>query len=77
MRALLVRVGALGTIVVLGWIAIAHGQRGGDGMPEPAVGDAPANDLRDAQPAAAGPAGDVNPLRARADPEAAHRSRTV
>ena len=65
MRALLVRMGALGTIVVLGWIAMAHAQRGGDGVAgeEPAAGSATANDLRDAQPVPARPARDANPLR--------------
>ncbi len=28
MRVLLLRIGALGTVVVLGWIAIANAQRG-------------------------------------------------
>ncbi len=65
MRALLVRLGALGTIVVLGWIAMAHAQRGGDGVTgeEPAGGGATSNDLRDAQPVPARPARDANPLR--------------
>ena len=49
MKVLLVRIGALVTLVVLGWLAIAQAQRGGDGTDGP---PAPAID------------GNVNPLRA-------------
>jgi uncharacterized repeat protein (TIGR01451 family) len=54
MRVLLLRIGALGVVVVLGWIAIAHAQRGSDdtGLP-------PADS-----------AGSVNPLRASSPPPA-------
>lgn len=65
MRVLLLRIGALGTVAVLGWIAIANAQRGSndqaaedsDGGGSLSIAEAPA------RPVLAPPSGDVNPLR--------------
>lgn len=54
MKVLLLRVGALGTVVMLGWIAIAHAQRGSDDSAT-VVESSDANPLRDAEPAAQRP----------------------
>jgi uncharacterized repeat protein (TIGR01451 family) len=60
MRVLLLRIGALGAVVVLGWIAIANAQRGSsdaaaDGSNAVAAGSS--------QLSVSSPSGDTNPLR--------------
>ncbi|MCE5268034.1 MAG: DUF11 domain-containing protein, partial [Planctomycetaceae bacterium] len=59
MRVLLLRFGALGTVILLGWIAIAHAQRGAVSDEIPPAGNV--NQLRDPPPQRS--AGDDNPLR--------------
>lgn len=55
MKSLLLRIGALGTVAVLGWIAIANAQRGDESSAVIAEGPA--------RPRVTPPTGDANPLR--------------
>jgi uncharacterized repeat protein (TIGR01451 family) len=54
MRILLLRIVGLGVVVVLGWIAIAHAQRGNEST-RPSLDEAAGNPLRPAAPPAAQP----------------------
>lgn len=82
MKALLLRIGALGTVAVLGWIAIANAQRG-TGMStaeESTAGSSAVIAEGPARPVVTPPTGDANPLRssatAPARPYPASRSQT-
>lgn len=69
MRVLLVRIGVLGFVAVLGWIAIANAQRGSSNL---AAGESAGNSAAAVEPPSRPvlnqPNGDANPLRASAPP---------
>lgn len=65
MKSLLIRIGVLGVLFLLGWIAIAHAQRGGEfveAQPQPAAVPMAAPNF--ARPAPATVRREANPLRA-------------
>lgn len=64
MKSLLVRVGALGGLFLLGWIAIAQAQRGGALVEEQSAAGSTAVALDYSTPAPASPERNENPLRA-------------
>ena len=64
MRVLLLRVGVLGTMIGLGWIAIANAQRGNDNVSEGPGGDGSTTAIEEhVRPTLTPPTGDFNPLR--------------
>lgn len=65
MKALLLRVGALGTVAVLGWIAIANAQRGNSvsTAEDSTAGSVAVITEGPARPMVTPPTGDANPLR--------------
>lgn len=77
MKSLLVRVAALGGLFVLGWIAIAQAQRGGELVSEQAAADPPPIASDYASPAPASPERSENPLRAPANPPPASSSSDI
>lgn len=77
MRVLLLRIGVVGTVAVLGWIAIAHAQRGASDMAggESVGGGSSAIDGH-SRPVLSPPTGEVNPLRPATLPARQAPSRT-
>ena len=70
MRVLLLRIGVLGVVVVLGWIAMAQAQRGNNSLAAgESAGESTASSDDPSRPRAMPPT-DVNPLRASAPPSA-------
>ena len=70
MKILLVRLGVLGSVIALGWITIANGQRSNDG-PNPLRGTAAARDngaaASDERPVRRPPSSDPFDLQSRRD----------
>ena len=65
MKILLLRIGALGTVVILGWIAIANAQRGNDGLTadDSTAGGSLTVAEGSNRPVMTPPTADANPLR--------------
>ncbi len=65
MKILLLRIGALGTVVILGWIAIANAQRGNDNLtPDDSAGGGSLTVAEGSnRPVLTPPTSEVNPLR--------------